>query len=261
MWGEVRYKIVDYQYRTRKIIYGMITYKRRIYEYFDEKLQKWIRVCLVDEILELPKYKRIGEDIKQTAIEYFADGKRYRDICDILKKSDISLSTVHRFFKHLIVVEENGKKVKLEPNQPIFVAIDDGHRKFWTFKRKAGKYYMRLVTWYTDNINHKLVNKRVKTIIRPNKTKIGVKKTAEFIKEYGKIFFENFEQAKIIICGDSAGWIKYVAYFFGAEFVLDKFHLIITLYLGITAGNKDKYLQEYINGLLPTSTCGEKSVI
>ncbi|WP_375317732.1 UPF0236 family transposase-like protein [Spiroplasma endosymbiont of Virgichneumon dumeticola] len=106
---------------------------------------------------------------------------------------------------------------------------------------------MRLVTWYTDNINHKLVNKRVKTIIRPNKTKIGVKKTAEFIKEHGKNFFENFEQAKIIICGDSAGWIKDVADFLGAEFVLDKFHLIRTLYIGIMAGNKDKYLQEYIN--------------
>ncbi|WJG69238.1 UPF0236 family transposase-like protein [Spiroplasma ixodetis] len=72
-----KYKIVDYQYRTRKIMYGLVTYKRRIYEYFDEKLQKWVRVCLVDEWLELPKYKRIGEDIEQTIIEYFADGKRY----------------------------------------------------------------------------------------------------------------------------------------------------------------------------------------
>ncbi|MBP1527508.1 MAG: UPF0236 family protein, partial [Spiroplasma ixodetis] len=28
-----KYKIVDYQYRTRKTLYGMVTYKRRIYEY------------------------------------------------------------------------------------------------------------------------------------------------------------------------------------------------------------------------------------
>ncbi|WP_342265819.1 UPF0236 family transposase-like protein [Spiroplasma endosymbiont of Villa modesta] len=88
-----KYKIVDYEYRTRKTLYGMVTYKRRIYEYFDEKLQKWVRICLVDEWLELPKYKRIGEDVEQTIIEYFADGKRYRDIWDIIKKVNISLRT------------------------------------------------------------------------------------------------------------------------------------------------------------------------
>ncbi|WP_342219018.1 hypothetical protein [Spiroplasma endosymbiont of Amphimallon solstitiale] len=72
-------------------MYGLVTYKRRIYEYFDEKLQKWVRVCLVDEWLELPKYKRIGEDVEQTIIEYFADGKRYHDICAICKKQVLAL--------------------------------------------------------------------------------------------------------------------------------------------------------------------------
>ncbi|WP_425288930.1 Mbov_0401 family ICE element transposase-like protein [Spiroplasma endosymbiont of Amphimallon solstitiale] len=242
-----KYKIVDYQYRTRKTIYGLVTYKRRIYKYFDEKLQKWIRVCLVDEWLELPKYKRIGKDIEQTIIEYFADGKRYRDIWDVIKKANISLSTIHRVFNNLEVIETIPVKVKLEKNQPIFIAIDDGHRKFWNFKRKGIKHSMRLITTYTDNINHKLQNKRVKAIIRPTKTAIGVKKTAEFIKEHCQKFYENVEQAKIIICGDSAGWIKDVADYLGAEFVLDKFHLIRTLYLGIMAGNKGKYWSEYNN--------------
>ncbi|BDT04397.1 UPF0236 family transposase-like protein [Spiroplasma ixodetis] len=106
---------------------------------------------------------------------------------------------------------------------------------------------MRLITTYTDNINHKVQNKRVKAIIRPTRTAIGVKKTAEFVKEHCQKFYENVEQAKIIICGDSAGWIKDVADYLGAEFVLDKFHLIITLYLGIMAGNKGKYWSEYNN--------------
>ncbi|WP_350319072.1 UPF0236 family transposase-like protein [Spiroplasma ixodetis] len=109
-----KYKIVDYQYRTRKTLYGIVTYKRRIYEYFDEELQKWIRICLVDEILQLPKNKRIGEDIEDNIIENFADGKRYRDICAICKKAGISISTVHRVFKNLQVFEANPVKVKLE---------------------------------------------------------------------------------------------------------------------------------------------------
>ncbi|WP_339042646.1 hypothetical protein [Spiroplasma endosymbiont of Apeira syringaria] len=66
-------------------MYGLVTYKRRIYEYFDEKLQKLVRVCLVDEWLELPKYKRIGEDVEQTIIEYFADGKRYHGMATFFR--------------------------------------------------------------------------------------------------------------------------------------------------------------------------------
>ncbi|WP_286641347.1 IS1595 family transposase [Spiroplasma ixodetis] len=104
---------------------------------------------------------------------------------------------------------------------------------------------VRLIVTYTDNINHKVQNKRVKVIIRPTKTAIGVKKTAEFVKEHCQKFYENIQKAKIIICGDSAGWIKEVADYLGAQFVLDKFHLIRTLYLGIMAGNKEKYLNEY----------------
>ncbi|WP_425377428.1 hypothetical protein [Spiroplasma endosymbiont of Aleiodes alternator] len=118
---------------------------------------------------------------------------------------------IHRIFEKHKVFNKNVEKIKLEKNQPIYISIDDGHRKFWEIKRQINKYSMRLVAFYTDNINHTLVNKRVNVVIRPNKTKIGVKKTAEFILEQGKRFFENFEQAKIIICGDSAGWIKEVA--------------------------------------------------
>lgn len=242
-----KYKIVDYKERKRKTKYGIVIYKRRIYEYYSTELQKWIRICLVDEELELPKYKRIGEDIEQIVIEYFADGKRYRDICDILKDAGLTTMDIHRIFEKHKVFNENVEKIKLEKNQPIYISIDDGHRKFWEIKRKINKYSMRLVAFYTDNINHKLVNKRVNVIIRPNKTAIGVKKTAEFILEQGKRFFENFEQAKIIICGDSAGWIKEVADYLDCEFILDKFHLIRTLYLGILAGNKGKYWNEYNN--------------
>lgn len=101
-------------------MYGLVTYKRRTYEYFDEKLKKLVHVCLVDEMLELPKYKRIGEDVEQTIIEYFADGKRYPDICVICKKAGISVSTVHRVFKNLKVIEANSEKVKLQKKSTYF---------------------------------------------------------------------------------------------------------------------------------------------
>ncbi|WP_342218085.1 hypothetical protein [Spiroplasma endosymbiont of Amphimallon solstitiale] len=144
-------------------------------------------------------------------VQYAIGGSGYAFPTIEKGKVTLNRTLVHRVFKNLEVIEANPIKVKLEKNQPIFVAIDDGHRKFWDFKRKGIKHSMRLITTYTDNINHKVQNKRVKAIIRPTRTVIGVKKTAEFIKEHCQKFYENVEQAKIIICGDSAGWIKDVA--------------------------------------------------
>jgi len=240
-----KYIIIDFEKRKRNTIYGVVIYKRRIYKYYNIELKKWVRVCLVDEKLKLSKYNRIGEDIEQKAIEYFADGKRYKDICHTMKEANLNRMSICRIFKKYEVTIQNITKIKLEPNQPIYINIDDAHRKFWEYPRKSNKFSMRLVVFCTDNINHTLINKRVSVIIRPTKTVLGAKKTVEFILEQGNKFFENFEQAKIIVCGDSAGWIKKVADYLGAKFILDKFHLIKVLYLGIIAGNKGKYDEEY----------------
>ncbi|BET38836.1 hypothetical protein [Spiroplasma ixodetis] len=104
-------------------------------------------------------------------------------------KKCISVSSIHRVFKNFEILEANLVKVKLEKNQPIFVAIDDVHLKFWNFKRKGIKQSIRLIVTYTDNINHKAQNKRVKAIIRPTRTAIGVKKTAEFVKDHCQKFY------------------------------------------------------------------------
>ncbi|WP_342275823.1 Mbov_0401 family ICE element transposase-like protein [Spiroplasma endosymbiont of Nebria brevicollis] len=240
-----KYMVVDFEKRKRNTIYGVVIYKRRIYKYYNTESNQLVYVCLVDEKLELPKYKRIGEDIEQNVIAYFADGKRYKDIRHTMLQANVNRMTICRIFKKYVIVIQNISKIKLEPNQPIYISIDDGHRKFWEYKRKINKYSMRLVVFYTDNINHTLVNKRASVIIRPNKTVLGAEKTADFILEQGKQFFENFDQAQVIICGDSAGWIKKTAEYLNAKFILDKFHLIKVLYLGIIAGNKGKYYQEY----------------
>ncbi len=137
---------------------------------YDEQLKKWVKVCLLDEELELPKYKRTCQDIKNNVIEHFADGKRYVDILHTMKQTKFSTTSISRLFQEYQVNKLNVPKIKLEPNQFIYISIDDGHRKFWKFKRNSGKYSMRLVLFCTDNVNHKLVNKRADVIIRPTKT-------------------------------------------------------------------------------------------
>ncbi|WP_338979164.1 Mbov_0401 family ICE element transposase-like protein [Spiroplasma endosymbiont of Panzeria rudis] len=248
LWNECdKSKYKSYRFRQRKLKEkkGLLTYKRRICTYYNPKTQKNEYVSLLDNYLGVKKNSKLAPNVIKQILKYFADDKKYRDVCDTFIEDLISNSTVCRIYQKFELPKANIPKIPLQPNQNLYVNIDDGHRKFWNFKRKGTKHSMRLIVTYTDNINHKVQNKRVKAIIRPTKTKIGVKKTAEFVKEHCQKFYENIEQAKIIICGDSAGWIKEVPDYLSTQFVLDKFHLIRTLYLGIMAGNKGKYLKEY----------------
>ncbi|WP_342218971.1 hypothetical protein [Spiroplasma endosymbiont of Amphimallon solstitiale] len=66
-----KYIPVKIKTRTRNTINGLVTYKCRDYKYYDEQLKKWVPICLLDEKLQLPKYKRTCQDIKNNVIEHF----------------------------------------------------------------------------------------------------------------------------------------------------------------------------------------------
>ena len=50
------------------------------------------------------------------------------------------------------------KQIKLEPNQFIYVSIDNGHQKFLKFKRNYDKYLMRLVFYFLFLLAKKITN-------------------------------------------------------------------------------------------------------
>ncbi|WP_342276391.1 hypothetical protein [Spiroplasma endosymbiont of Nebria brevicollis] len=113
---------------------------------------------------------------------------------------------------------------------------------------------MRLLVFCTGKKkNGKLINKRATCKIRLTKTKIGADKTAQLIKKYGNLFYENFDQANLIVCGDSAQWIRKTANILNAKFILDKFHAFHVLYLGIMVGRRKdkiaKFHYEYAQNL------------
>ncbi|WP_342276188.1 UPF0236 family transposase-like protein [Spiroplasma endosymbiont of Nebria brevicollis] len=190
--------------------------------------------------------------IKQI-LKYFTDGKRYRDICDTFIEDLISNSTVCRKFQWPKI---NIPKIPLELKQTLYINIDDGHRKF-KFNDKHNsknckKCSMRLLVFCTGKKkNGKLINKRATCKIRL--TKIGADKTAQLIKKYGNLFYENFDQANLIVCGDSAQWIRKTANILNAKFILDKFHAFHVLFLGIMGGRKKdkiaKFHYEYAQNL------------
>ncbi|WP_375317066.1 Mbov_0401 family ICE element transposase-like protein [Spiroplasma endosymbiont of Virgichneumon dumeticola] len=249
LWNECDKSIyTPYRFRQRKLKSkkGLLTYKRRICVYYNQKIQKNEYISLLDFYLGVKKYSKLAPDVIKQILKYFTDGKRYRDICDTFIEDLISNSTVCRKFQKFQLPKINIPKIPLKSKQTLYINIDDGHRKF-KFNdnhnsKNCKKCSMRLIAFCTGKKkNGKLINKRAACKIRLTKTKIGADKTAQLIKKYGNLFFENFDQANLIVCGDSAKWIRKTADILNAKFILDKFHAFHVLYLGIMAGRrKDK---------------------
>lgn len=246
LWNECDksiYKPCKFRKRKLKGKKGLLTYKRRICVYYNEKTQKNEYVSLLDVYLGVKKYSKLAPDVIKQILKYFTDGKRYRDVCDTFINDLISISTVCRTYKKFELSKTNIPKIKLKPNQVLYVNIDDGHRKFKFndnhSNKNCKKFSMRLLVFCTGKKkNGKLINKRVTCKIRVLKTEIGAEKTAKLIEKYGNLYFENFDQANLIVCGDSAKWIRKTAKILNAKFILDKFHAFHVLFLGIMAGRR-----------------------
>ncbi|WP_281749126.1 hypothetical protein [Spiroplasma ixodetis] len=86
-------------------------------------------------------------------MKYFADDKKYRDVCDTFIEDLISNSTVCRTYQKFELPKANIPKILLQPNQTLYINIDDGHRKF-KFNEKHNtknckKCSMRLIVFCT----------------------------------------------------------------------------------------------------------------
>ncbi|BDT04597.1 Mbov_0401 family ICE element transposase-like protein [Spiroplasma ixodetis] len=235
----------SYRFRKRKLKAkkGLLTYKRRICTHYNKKTQKIEYVSLLDNYLGVKKYSKLAPNVIKQILKYFADDKKYRDVCDTFIEDLISNSTVCRTYQKFELPKANIPKIVLEKNQTLYINIDDGHRKF-KFNEKHNtknckKCSMRLIVFCTGKKkNGKLINKRAACQIRVSKTEIGAEKTAKLIEKYGNLFFENFDQANLVVCGDSAKWIRKTATILNAKFILDKFHAFHVLFLGIIAGRR-----------------------
>lgn len=164
---------------------------------------------MLDIYLGVKKYSKLAPDVIKQILKYFTDGKRYRDVCNTFIEDLISNSAICKTYQKFQLQKTKIPKIKLKPNQTLYINIDDGHRKF-KFNEKHNtknckKCSMRLLVMCTGKKkNGKLINKRVACKIRVSKTEIGAEKTAQLIQKYGRLYYENFDQANLIICGDSA---------------------------------------------------------
>ncbi|MDQ7983009.1 MAG: UPF0236 family protein [Spiroplasma sp.] len=256
-WRKNKGYIPDgFKSRTILTIYGRITYKRRIYKYWDKI--KYNYVFLTDKKLEIEKYSRVISHLKFKILEQIGTGKRQRDICDMFSFANITRATVSNIiksfnfetsFKYLV---NNIAKIKIP--KYLYFNMDETYINLRT-ANKLCKYRIRLVTFHTGynklfstEKRKVLDNKRVYYQLIPNSKKI---KTAEFmasLKKFAQKFYSNIDDIKIIICGDGARWIREAKnYWPNAEYILDKFHSIRYLKQIFTNRNNQLELQGYQN--------------
>ncbi|WP_281749331.1 hypothetical protein [Spiroplasma ixodetis] len=150
---------------------------------------------MLDNYLGVKKYSKLAPNVIKQILKYFADGKKYHDVCDTFIEGLISNSTVCRTYKKFQLPKANILKIPLQPYQNLYVNIDNGHRKF-KFNEKHNtknckKCSTRLLVFCTGKKkNGKLINKRAVCKIRVSKTKIGAEKTAKLIEKYGNLFLK-----------------------------------------------------------------------
>ncbi|MGL5268343.1 MAG: Mbov_0401 family ICE element transposase-like protein [Spiroplasma sp.] len=235
-WRKSRGYIPDgFKSRTIITIYGPITFKRRVYKYWNKT--KYHYVFLADKNLQIEKYSRVTSHLKFKILEQIATGKRQRDICDMFAFVSLTRATISNIinsFNFQNSFEELAKNiVRIKIPKYLYVNMDE------TFIRlrknnKMQKYRIRLVTFHTgynQNLSTEkrkvLDNKRVYFKILPISMKINTAKFMNVLKEFARKFYFNIDDIKVIIGGDGAPWIREAYnYWSNATYVLDKFHAV-----------------------------------
>ncbi|MBE4704434.1 Mbov_0401 family ICE element transposase-like protein [Spiroplasma platyhelix] len=235
-WRKNKGYIPDgFKSRTLLTIYGPVTFKRRIYKYWDKT--RYHYVFLADKKLQIEKYSRVTSHLKFKILEQVATGKRQRDICDMFASAKLTRTTVSNiiklsdFQKSFDHINKNITKVKI--HQYLYINMDETFLKLRK-NNKMKKYRIRLVTFHTgydqtySTAKRKvLANKRVYYQLLPISKRINTFEFMLTLERVARKFYDNLDETKVIIGGDGAPWIREAAnYWLNSEYVLDKFHAV-----------------------------------
>lgn len=221
--------------RTLITFFGKVTYKRHRYLLWDKKRYKF--VYLSDIALGIKKYQRITIHLQIKILSLIAKGKRYQDILDCFPTTTISSNTITNIINRTKL--DSLEKIIMKKNQPInldqylYVNIDD---TFLNLKEnnKKQQFRIRVVLFHTGYDEEKskenkkiLKNSRIFVYLVKKETNINTKVFFKKIYQMANIFYNNVNQAKIIISGDGAPWIRNLKnYWPNSIYILDRFHTI-----------------------------------
>ena len=207
--------IKDYCKKTIWTPYtDLLTFTRR--RYYDKK--KRIYRYLLDEHLNLDKYKFINKHYQKLAIFNFEKFMSYKDIAKIIFNARITKQSIHNFIKEYEVKFSMDNYIC--NNDGILWINADG---MWIKQNKTTKdievknfvlFSGRKRDPYTQK--WKLEGRTLKHFVKSDINTIA-KKLENIILQYDDV-------REIRLVGDGANWIKNLAKKIGAIFYIDKFH-------------------------------------
>lgn len=227
---EKKYIPVKIQKRLIITEIGKLVFKRRIYKYYDSINQKWKYIALLDQEYNFQKWSKIDSNLIAKIEKEISYGTNYNLIAYKFKEL-VSASTITRIFKKIDYEKiEKTEKIVTKIGQRIYINLDDTFPKV-RINGKKTKIKTRVISFNlgidqekSSKKRHVLKDKRYFCIIGNKKNTIYT--LAQEIKKQGNNFYENFDQAKLVVGGDGAKWIKNIANELDAEYVLDKYHAI-----------------------------------
>ncbi|ATZ17199.1 hypothetical protein ELUMI_v1c04750 [Williamsoniiplasma luminosum] len=220
---------------------GTILFSFRIYKNAETK--KWFAPVL--EEFDLSSKSPIPNFIRKEILNYIDTFGKYKAVKAAMNKLKITNMTISTYYRsldlHQMEMEKAIKeKPKLQDGQLVYVFLDDAYPtvKNQDVKNITNKKVQKQIRVISFNLGKKenleskkeslLISKRVGFIagyvgFGPT---ISVEDTVQSIKQYGNNFYENFDNAQIIIGGDGDRSFKKIAKELNATLILDKFHSV-----------------------------------
>lgn len=231
--------------RTIITKYGRIQYKRRLYKYWNNDINKWKYVFLVDKEFDIIKWQRIHQSLKFEILKKVSNGLVQQVINDQFLFADIStksISNVINSFNFNLLANPslyNIKKVNLD--KCLYINVDETFCSL-RINKQIKKFRIRIAIFYTGLIKMKnrnvLLNKKIYFILVNEKKPINTYNFSNDILKFAKNFYFNVDKVTKIISGDSAKWIRKLnEYLPDSIYIADKFHLIKDLRI-LKANNK-----------------------
>lgn len=217
----------DYRYRTIITVFGVLTFKRRIYE------NKYTKKCYthVDRKLGLPKYDRFAPCVRALILERYSMLNSMIKVGKITgeeiyskftlnperKLFSISRQTVYNICKKSKIIKPKTERLQQTP-KTIYIMADE--------KYIAGQDGLNIIVKQAVIYEGIVVkNRRTKLIRSYVVSHIGPNLWDEVYDKFA-LRYDTDKAKKIFIMGDGASWIKTgVNTFPGSKFALDRFHL------------------------------------
>lgn len=215
--------------------FGICIFNQRIY--WDKINKKYYYP--IYEKFNIKKRAKIINDLKQEIINKIGQKKSYKNIQDELKFTYISKTIISKYYKNLEIKEILPKeKSFVKDNEYIYINADDCFVPVWNKNNKRELQKIRSISYNTgrkkiSKNRYKLINKKYNFIFNhktnPREDYYIDNNTVNFTWNGLNKYFE-FENAKLVVTGDGATWIRNLTKYLNAYYVFDKYHALIYLW-------------------------------